>query len=121
MSLGKRILVADDDAELVEELAECLQAEGYVVDTALNGLVARARLAGNTYDVVLLDYKLPDATGAELLGEVERKNPGASVIFVSGKTDLEKLVRARPSKLVKAFLAKPFSIEVLLQKIKQSL
>ncbi|RUM30832.1 MAG: sigma-54-dependent Fis family transcriptional regulator, partial [Aquifex sp.] len=65
------ILLIEDDNSLRELLKKKLQ-EHFVVDTAKDGETARKKLSKNNYDVVLLDIRLPDVDGTELLKEFSR-------------------------------------------------
>ncbi len=82
-----RILVVDDDAGLLILMAEALRAEGYEVATAESGAVARHEMARNRPDLLLLDLKLRDVGGPELLGSLRRIAGPVPFLVVTGQGD----------------------------------
>jgi CheY-like chemotaxis protein len=113
MSAPGRILVVDDNAPLRENLAECLEGEGYEVSVAASGPAALARLAeGPLPGVVLLDLMMPGMSGRELAAEI-RANPrynAVRLILTTGYTS----ARERAGVVVDAVLTKPFGVKELL-------
>ncbi len=67
MNMAKKILIIDDDKELCEEMAEILKGEGYDVSTAFDGLAGKKLIEENHYNLLLLDVKLPDINGLDIL------------------------------------------------------
>lgn len=113
-----RILIFDDDAELCEELAELLRAEGYTVDTATDGFRA-ARLACEKYhDLVLLDFSIPGVNRVALLGMLRRRNPFLKTCVITGNPAAESwLEKEKISSFVHAVIRKPLQVDPLLQTI----
>lgn len=119
----KRILVVDDDPEIVELFVEVLQRDGrFEVRTATSGY--EAGLATHEFgpDLILLDYMLPDINGNAVCRAI-RQNPAFQsirIIVVSGVVNQEEV-----NELMKAgandFVKKPFNIEKLVEKICQML
>ncbi|RKZ22862.1 response regulator [bacterium] len=72
----KRILLVDDDEDLLELYRETLQEEGFSVDTATNGREAVEKVKEKEYDLVVLDIRMPEMDGIEALGYIlgERKD-----------------------------------------------
>src|ERR1039458_10328690 len=66
VSLGS-VLIIDDEAAIRESLQTLLELEGYEVDTANDGTDGLARLADRPYDLVLLDFAMPERNGIEIL------------------------------------------------------
>jgi len=86
---GKRILYVDDDEAMLRIVSATLpRLAGVDVVTATTGAHALALLAGGRFDLILLDYELPDFDGADLCAEI-RLRIGASipVVFLSGHED----------------------------------
>lgn len=117
--MTKKILIIDDDTELCEELSQILQDQEYKVDLAYDGRSGEKKIDQNTYDIVILDYKLPGENGGEVLKRIKAKKPGLAVFIVSGRPQLEKyLEEEKLSHLVAGVMNKPFDVEVLLEKLK---
>ncbi len=83
--MKKKILIIDDDEELCEELAEVLQDQGFHVDVANNVACARELLVDSGYEVIILDLKLPEVSGVEILKEIKKLRPSQKVLILSGK------------------------------------
>jgi len=79
-----RILVVDDDCEMRECFCALLTSHADEVVAASNLATARVAIAEHAPDVVLLDHRLPDGTGMELLAELKQGVPDAQVIFITG-------------------------------------
>ena len=86
----KRLLVVDDEAAIRHAVSIFFRSLGHVVDTASSGAEGLSRARGATYDVMLLDLRLPDATGDAVLRELQKEGraPGR-VVFVTGDTQSE--------------------------------
>jgi len=106
------ILVIDDEFDVAELLAELLAAQGHQVSTAINGLLGRALLDTNHYDLVITDFMMPIVGGVELARgmRADRRLAGMPVILISAQHDLSPLLAAG---LVQATLQKPFSPKAL--------
>lgn len=119
--MPRRILIVDDDKELCAEISEILKDEGYRVETASDGAEGRLRIEEGSYDLILLDFKMPGLNGMELLKKIRAKNSGSRVFLISGRPFLDKLVaELGPSAGIDAVFSKPFDIELLLAKIRES-
>ena len=81
-----RVLVVDDEAGISSLLEDLLEADGYRVTTAPNGVAALARLEQETFDAVLTDIRMPELDGPGLYREIERRHPRllARVAFMTG-------------------------------------
>jgi two-component system OmpR family response regulator len=119
--MSSRILIIEDDRELCQELEEILRDDGYVVETAPDGSKGKERLAGGRFDKVILDYKMPNSSGIEVLKFIKEKNLKIQVFIISGKPFIEQMVKEENlSSLVTHFINKPFSIKTLLENIHAS-
>src|SRR5260221_6521841 len=114
------ILVVDDDAEVRELLVQVLQRSNYQV-TQIKDAASLKEAAGRLQpDIVLLDYKLPDATGLDLLPGIKKDWPEAEVIVLTGHATYEVAVEAIKRGAFH-FQEKPFDPESLLNLIKRAM
>ena len=86
--MKKRILVVDDDEQILRTFMAILEKAGYLVDTANTVADAEKKLRQNRYDVALIDIKLPDAEGTELLLTVPKASDMVKII-VTGYSTVE--------------------------------
>jgi CheY-like chemotaxis protein len=87
---SKRVLIVEDDTSSRTALAELLREEGFDAVAASSGAEALAACREAVPDIVLLDYRLPDTTGLDLIGELRsQESLGCPFLLVSGSSDLE--------------------------------
>ena len=115
-----RILIVDDEESIRMTTATILEVEGYIVDTAENGEEAIEKSQVNFYNVVLLDFRLPDMEGTELLTALRETTPKMIKIMITGYPSLGNAVES-VNKGADAFLIKPVRIENLLNIIRDLL
>jgi excisionase family DNA binding protein len=115
----KRLLIVDDDAEIVELMTDVLQRDGrFDVKTASTGYDAGIMTQKFRPDLILLDYMLPDVNG-NIVCKTIRENPefaNTRIIIISGvinQTEIDDLLKSG----AEAFMKKPFSITDLIDKI----
>ena len=114
-----RILLVDDNEELLELTALVLRGANYSVAAAANGKEALKLLADNEFDLVLTDVVMPEKEGIETIMEIRKKFPEIKIIAMSGggaAAPEEYLVVARMLGAAKS-LAKPFTGEQLLSTV----
>ena len=115
-----KILIVDDKEQMRDVLRKFLTAEGYTVETAENGRDALAKFAGNKFELVLSDIKMPSMDGSELLAEILKINPQAIVILMTAFGSIEAAVAA--IKLgATDYVSKPFQMEDVLFRISRAL
>jgi len=88
------VLMVDDNAEHVELCKESLPGDEFEVDTAPTGTDAMRMLGINFYDIVVIDYTLPDFSGLELLKRIKAKGFNVPAVFVSASDDADLSVKA---------------------------
>ncbi len=91
---ARRILAVDDEAIVVYSIRKSLTRRGYQVDEAFNGYAALARIQATPYDLVLLDMRMPDVNGLDLLPKIKKQQPGVPVIIVTGFASIDTAVEA---------------------------
>ena len=115
-----RLLIVDDDEAILRNLEKILQLEGYEIDIARTGFEAIEKTKTNFYNLALLDIKLPDMEGTELLKRMHETFPKMVKIMVTGYPDLENAIASLNSG-ADAYLIKPVSVQRLLDVVKQKL
>ena len=115
-----RLLVVDDDTDLLRLLAMRLQATGYDVATADSVAAARSRLGVERFDLVVSDVRLPDGDGLALFEDIRRQHPALPVILLTAHGTIPDAVEATALG-VAGYLTKPFDSQALLQGIRQAL
>jgi DNA-binding NtrC family response regulator len=81
---GPRVLIVDDEAELVSALVERLNLRGFRASGVTSGSEALERLATEPCDVVLLDVKMPGLGGLAVIQRIKTEHPGLHVILLTG-------------------------------------
>lgn len=89
-----RILLTDDDQRMLDSLGALLVLLGYQVDTALGGQAGIDKLAGHQYDILLLDLKMPQVSGHDVMSYISKNDIDVMTIVVSGETSLEDISKA---------------------------
>jgi len=120
MSQSARILVIDDEETIRKTLSLILSHAGYVVDTAENGKQAIEKAEANFYNLALVDVRLPDMDGTELLIAMRETTPKMVKIILTGYPGLQNAVKAINNG-VDYYLIKPVNTDELLRVIKESL
>ena len=106
------ILVVDDDETVRETLADFFDSLGYVVRSAATATAGRQAAAEHAPDVVLVDLRLPDASGLTLLEALRADDPELGLIVLTGHADVPTAVRAMQQGALD-FLEKPVDLEAL--------
>jgi two-component system response regulator AtoC len=120
MSEPARILIIDDEDSIRKTVSLTLQYAGYTVDTAENGKQAIEKTKDNFYNLALIDIRLPDMEGTQLLTALKETTPKMVKIILTGYPALENAVRA-VNEHADAYLIKPVNTDELLKVIKESL
>lgn len=109
-----RILVVDDEKSITEMVKMCLGKNGYICETANDGMSATQKIEEKRYDLILLDIMLPDIDGYDLIEYIKQFD--IPVIFVTAKTTVPD--RVKGLKLgAEDYISKPFDLEELLARI----
>ena len=120
MDKHTRILVVDDDETIRTTMKAILEDEGYLVDLAGSGKEAIQKTQEKTYNVALLDIRLPDMEGIELLKLMADGVPRTRKIMVTGYPSMQNAIGAL-KKNADAYLLKPVDVEKLLNTVKMQL
>ena len=118
--MSSLVLIADDEGEIVEILDAYMRREGFRTATASDGQQALDLHASLKPDMVLLDVRMPNRDGWDVLGELRRRGTKAKIIFVSGYAE-EAFSMNLPDGEEFAFLPKPFTLKQLIEQVKTTL
>lgn len=108
-----RILIVDDDYDVIRVLEEYLALRDYTVTCCTTGMQARGEMEKYDFDVLLLDLLLPDITGVDLLKMALKRDPHVIGIIITGNGTVQAAVDAMKSGAFD-FLMKPIAFELLL-------
>jgi len=106
---SKKILLVDDEPVIRETLCSILREEGYGVTTASTGNEAMSMASRNGFDVAIIDLKLPDVDGVQVLRSVKDHNPAICAILITAYPTTESAIRAIQEEAYE-YITKPFDI-----------
>jgi heterodisulfide reductase subunit A len=115
-----RILVIDDDEIIRDALSLTLEEEGYFVDTAETGEEAIKKSYQHFYNLAIIDWRLPDIEGTELIGKLNKTKPKMCKIMLTGYPSMNNAIAAL-NEGADAFFLKPVAFELLSKKIRELL
>lgn len=117
----KRVLVADDDPDVLEVIKAILEHEGFQVNTARDGEQAFKLLRKHAYNAVIMDVTMPKVTGTKLLQLMRRSSKfrDTPAMLITGNAMQTKRLEEEGSlKLANDFLTKPFNTRDLIARVK---
>lgn len=115
-----RILVVEDDTKLAAALAEALGGELYTVDLAGTGAEAEEWMAGNEYDLAVLDWSIPPPLGPELVAAWRKRGLSMPVLMLTGRGEVSDRIHGLDAG-ADDYLTKPFAIGELLARVRSLL
>ncbi len=108
----KRILVADDEESIRWVLSKALTKQGYEIDLADNGQDALLMSRKQSYDLAILDIKMPGMTGLDLLNKLQEQSPKTLVVIMTAESSMKNAVEAM-KRGAYDYITKPFDLEAL--------
>jgi two-component system, OmpR family, copper resistance phosphate regulon response regulator CusR len=111
-----KILVIEDEADIATFLKKGLQAEMCVVDVAPTGEAGIALAYENSYHVIILDFHLPDMTGAEVSARIRQKKPSIPILVLSVERDMD--IKIDMLSVCDDYVTKPFSLRELMVRLR---
>ena len=114
----KRILVVDDDPDIRQVLLDRMSSFGYVVETAIDGREALDALRCGGFDGMLLDMRMPEIDGLEVLRRTRVSHPDLPVVVVTAMSVQQQAAQA-VAEGARAYLLKPFDASQLKQVVEQ--
>jgi CheY-like chemotaxis protein len=113
-----RILVVDDNEDLLDTFSLIFKRNGFYVETAADGLIAVDRYLHGDFNVTLMDIDLPGINGVEAFRLIREMEPGAPVILMTGYSD-EDLIQLAKEEGARCVLHKPLRTDKLIEIIKE--
>src|SRR5579864_4145587 len=111
------VLIIDDETAIRESLETLLEFEGYRVESAETGEQGLVKIGEHPFDLVLLDFALPDRNGLEILADIRDRNPQMAVIMITAYGTVANAVRAMQNGATN-FIQKPWDNEKLLADVR---
>jgi len=115
-----KILVVDDEKDLAKILGNILELEGYEVTSVLNGYQAIEAVKSTSYDLILMDIRLPVINGVETFIQIKEIDPVVKVIMMTGFS-VEDLIEKAIQQGAYACIHKPFDLEKIIPLIEKAL
>jgi two-component system, OmpR family, copper resistance phosphate regulon response regulator CusR len=112
-----RVLLVEDDSAVAETVRRGLVVDGHFADLAPDARTARTLASENSYDAILLDLNLPDASGYDLIGELRQSSPQVPVLMVTGRTDTDDVLHGFDVG-ADDYITKPFEVRELLARLR---
>ena len=115
-----KILIVDDDRSIRKTLRDILEFEKYDIDEAVDGLECIVKIKQTTYDVIILDVKMPRMDGMEAIEKIQNISPDTPVVMISGHGNIDTAVEA-VKKGAFDFIQKPPDLNRLLITLRNAL
>jgi DNA-binding NtrC family response regulator len=115
-----RILIVDDDENIRKVLTTILEDEGYIIESVGTAKKAIAKTGKKFYNLALIDIRLPDMEGIELLTRMKDTTPKMRKIIITGYPTLQNAVEA-VNRGADAYIIKPFDVKEALRTIEEEL
>jgi len=116
-----KVLLVDDEKELISTLAERLSFRGFEVDFATTAESAIQLADVNTYDIAVLDIKMPKIRGFDIKKIIEKKQPKMRFLFMTGHGSENDYQIATAQTGEEFYLVKPVELEVLIMKMNKAM
>jgi len=116
--MGLKVLVVDDEEDIVEVIQDRLEAYGFTVATAGTGLQALRKLSMERFDGIFLDVKMPEMGGIEALEQIRKSDKNIPIIIITSSSTREAAIEAM-AKGANEYVLKPFEWEELKAKIEK--
>lgn len=117
MGPAMKVLIVEDDAKLARFLAKILTEEGYVADVCRSGADAVLQARSGIYDLIILDWMLPDLDGLSVCREIRKGGMTVPVLMLTARGELKERVLGLESG-ADDYVVKPFEVEELLARVR---
>ena len=116
----KHLLIIEDEEGILQFLKQGLEEENYQISSATNGLDGLTLFQNEKFDLVLLDWMLPEMTGLEVCKKIRETNSKTPIIFLTAKDTVQETVEGLKTG-ANDYIKKPFSFDELVERIKVQL
>lgn len=117
--MKEKVLLIDDEREFVETLGERMKSRGMEVSSTVSPKEGLDIVDNQSFDAIILDLKMPEMDGLEVLKRLKKKNPDIQVILLTGNATVEKGIEAMKLGAMD-LIEKPVDIAALTEKIKKA-
>jgi CheY-like chemotaxis protein len=115
---GNKILLVDDEPDVITTFKLTLESAGFIVDAYQNPLLALSTFTPSNYNMAILDIKMPQMNGFELSNKIEQIDNKTKVCFISAYNVEDKALKEKyPTLQIKCFLPKPIAVSDLLKRL----
>ncbi|MFH2092487.1 MAG: response regulator [Pseudomonadota bacterium] len=114
-----KVLIADDEKEFIEALAQRLEVRDLAITTVYSGEGAIEMAEKIDFDVIILDVLMPEISGLDALQQIKKSKPYTPIIMLTGEATVTNAIQGMKQGAFD-FLMKPADIEVLMKKITQA-
>ena len=120
--MTKRILLVDDEADIIFTMKDILEEEGFKVDTFNDPTIALESYRSNLYDLIILDIKMPKMDGFQLYSKLKEKDPQVKICFLTASEMFYEKFRKTRLVFTKTigedyFIQKPINTEDLIRRL----
>ncbi len=105
-----KILVVDDEKDITENICAFLQRKGYPADKAYDGKQALSLIKKNNYDLIFLDFNMPELTGLEVIEYIKKNNLTAKTVLCTAYEDMKEFFAKRLG--ADEYITKPYKLQV---------
>lgn len=112
----KKVLIVDDDRDIVQIVATMLEGRGWQIDVAYGGSEALAKVSASRPDVILLDIMMPEMNGIEVLKKIKKIDTNARIIMITAFGDVESYLDSMELGAYE-YINKPFETNELLEMV----
>ena len=116
----KRILIIDDNQNLLEALSDLLEDRGYIVSCALDGAKGLKKIEEELFELAIIDLNLPDLNGIEVMQRVREKNKEIMIIIITGDPSKDIPIKAMNLGAFN-YIKKPYKPELMCETIDRAL
>ena len=117
MSKMSRLLIIEDEEKMARMLARVLREEGYIVETANDGREGFARASGDSFDLLIVDWMLPERSGVQIVRGLRAAEVHTPVLMLTARGQVEDRVEGLDSG-ADDYLPKPFALPELLARVR---
>ncbi len=115
-----RILVIDDEEQIINYVKYVLDKEGCMVSRAANGKEAIEKFSTAEFDIVITDIAMPEKDGIDTIIEMRQLNPPVAIVAMSGVSSSDKLLRLATAFDADVTIKKPFTVDELVAAVKEA-